>query len=137
MYATPSSSPICFTVFFVSRYCFTEVRDVTCNSRIRDNWDRISSCTPSVKNSFSFSVLRFSNGSTAMDLGPFHGGREAGFSFPGGRNATNATSAATPNAANAQAGNRRAVVFGANPAPARPIPGAARAAPAPTPTSGP
>ena len=31
---------------------------------------RISSCTPSVKKAFSLSLLRFSNGSTAMLFSP-------------------------------------------------------------------
>src|SRR6266700_7990933 len=44
----------------------TEVRLITFRSATFARSARISSCTPSVKNAFSWFALRFSNGSTAM-----------------------------------------------------------------------
>src|SRR4030095_10306152 len=47
-------------------YCITEVRLMTFRSAIFARSVKISSCTPSVKKAFSLSLLRFSNGRTAM-----------------------------------------------------------------------
>ncbi len=66
-WATPSCCPIsrrlrCAPVL----YCITEVRLITFKSAILARSVKISSCTPSVKKAFSLSLLRFSNGRTAM-----------------------------------------------------------------------
>ena len=51
-----------------SLYFITLVRLITFKSAILARSDKISSCTPPAKNAFSSSLLRFSNGSTAMLL---------------------------------------------------------------------
>jgi hypothetical protein len=66
-WATPNSSPIFRWLRATPLlYCITEVRLITLRSAICERSVRIWSCTPSVKNSFCFSSLRFSNGKTAM-----------------------------------------------------------------------
>src|ERR1035437_10257107 len=86
---------------------------MTVRSRIFARLVMTSSCTPSAKNSFSFSELRLANGRTAMDFSPSAEaagvdgvGAEAVFvsaadfdsgvdSFAAGRKGTEATSAST------------------------------------------
>ena len=55
-----------FLVVFL--YCIEEVREITFSALILESWEMISSVIPSLKYSFSGSVLMFSNGSTATDF---------------------------------------------------------------------
>ena len=64
---TRSAFAICRT-FCLPRYCMTLVRLITLSSAIFPSLVKMSSWTPSAKNSCSFSSLRFSNGSTAMPV---------------------------------------------------------------------
>ena len=52
-----------FLVVFL--YCIEEVREITLSALILESWAMMSSVIPSLKYSFSGSVLMFSNGSTA------------------------------------------------------------------------
>ncbi len=49
-------------------YCMVEVREITFSALILESWAMMSSVIPSLKYSFSGSVLMFSNGRTATDL---------------------------------------------------------------------
>jgi hypothetical protein len=49
-------------------YCIDEVREMTLSALTLESWAMMSSVMPSLKYSFSGSVLMFSNGSTATDL---------------------------------------------------------------------
>jgi hypothetical protein len=48
--------------------CEVDVREITLSAPILASRVRISSWIPSAKYAFSLSLLRFSNGSTAIDL---------------------------------------------------------------------
>ena len=57
---------VIFLVVFL--YCMEEVREITLSALIFESWAMMSSVMPSLKYSFSGSVLMFSNGSTATDF---------------------------------------------------------------------
>ena len=57
---------VIFLVVFL--YCIEEVREMTLSALTLESWAMMSSVIPSLKYSFSGSVLMFSNGSTATDL---------------------------------------------------------------------
>ena len=65
---TPSSSAIAAIFLVVFLYCMEDVREMTLSALILESWAMMSSVMPSLKYSFSGSVLMFSNGSTATDL---------------------------------------------------------------------
>ena len=66
MYRTPSARPISRVPSVLPSYCCDEVREVTRRALMRARSVMISSVRPSLKYSFSASVLMFTNGSTAM-----------------------------------------------------------------------
>ncbi len=68
MAPTPSSSAIAAIFLEVFLYCIEEVREITLSALIFESCAMMSSVMPSLKYSFSGSVLMFSNGSTATDL---------------------------------------------------------------------
>ena len=75
---------------------------MTLTSRIFVRLVMTSSCTPSAKNSFSFSALRFANGSTAIDFSPWASPAAEGDAPPrsfGQRTIPAITSARAPSAA--------------------------------------
>ena len=55
-----------FLVVFL--YCMEDVREITLSALILESWAMMSSVIPSLKYSFSGSVLMFSNGRTATDF---------------------------------------------------------------------
>ena len=57
---------VIFLVVFL--YCIEDVREMTLSALTLESWAMMSSVMPSLKYSFSGSVLMFSNGSTATDL---------------------------------------------------------------------
>ena len=57
---------VIFLVVFL--YCIEDVREITLSALIFESWAMMSSVIPSLKYSFSGSVLMFSNGSTATDF---------------------------------------------------------------------
>jgi hypothetical protein len=65
---TPSSCAMAVIFLVVFLYCIEEVREMTLSALILDSWAMMSSVIPSLKYSFSGSVLMFSNGSTATDF---------------------------------------------------------------------
>ena len=65
---TPSSSAIAVIFLVVFLYCMEDVREITLSALTFESWAMMSSVIPSLKYSFSGSVLMFSNGSTATDL---------------------------------------------------------------------
>src|SRR6185437_15092797 len=66
--ATPSCRAMVFTSSGWLGYFSVEVRAITLSPPIPTNWVRIMSCMPLAKYALFCSVLRLSNGSTAMDL---------------------------------------------------------------------
>ena len=57
---------VIFLVVFL--YCIEEVREITLSALIFESWAMMSSVIPSLKYSFSGSVLMFSKGRTATDF---------------------------------------------------------------------
>ena len=65
---TPSSSAMVVIFLVVFLYCIEDVREITLSALTLESCAMTSSVMPSLKYSFSGSVLMFSNGSTATDL---------------------------------------------------------------------
>ena len=68
MAPTPSSCAIAVIFLVVFLYCMEDVREITLSALILESWAMMSSVIPSLKYSFSGSVLMFSNGRTATDF---------------------------------------------------------------------